>query len=106
MKPDPGPLEVRVAEKFKELFDYQQEVALCEQTMSDFMGWVKLQAAAEKDPEGFYTEDFLECETCNAKPGSPPLCRPCLNNRRLIEKYKVVASKLKEALEYDNIPTR
>lgn len=29
--------------------------------------------------------EFMECDTCRAKPGSPQLCRGCLNNRSLIE---------------------
>jgi secreted protein with Ig-like and vWFA domain len=30
------------------------------------------------------TNDFMECDTCRAKPGSPTLCAGCLHNRRLI----------------------
>lgn len=28
---------------------------------------------------------FMECDTCRAKPGGPPLCAGCLHNRRVIE---------------------
>jgi len=28
--------------------------------------------------------DFVECDTCRAKPGSPTLCRGCLRNRAVI----------------------
>jgi hypothetical protein len=28
--------------------------------------------------------DFMECDTCRAKPGSPALCRGCLHNREVI----------------------
>jgi len=28
---------------------------------------------------------FVECDTCNAKPGSPQLCVGCLQNRKTIE---------------------
>lgn len=28
---------------------------------------------------------FIECDTCRAKPGSPTLCAGCLHNRRIIE---------------------
>lgn len=28
--------------------------------------------------------EFKECDTCAAKPGSPPLCAGCLNNRQVI----------------------
>lgn len=31
------------------------------------------------------TQQFIECDTCRAKPGSPTLCAGCLNNRRVIE---------------------
>ena len=31
-------------------------------------------------------KEFLECDTCRAKPGSPDLCKGCLHNRALIEK--------------------
>lgn len=30
------------------------------------------------------TEEFLECDTCRAKPGTPVLCSGCLHNRSLI----------------------
>lgn len=32
--------------------------------------------------------EFVECPTCEAKPGSPELCRECLERREL---YEVVA---------------
>lgn len=32
--------------------------------------------------------DFLECDTCRAKAGSPVLCRGCLHNRDLVERLK------------------
>ncbi len=28
--------------------------------------------------------EFVECVVCKAKPGSPPLCESCLNNRAVI----------------------
>ncbi len=31
-----------------------------------------------------FTDDFMECETCAAKLGSPTLCAGCLANRVLI----------------------
>lgn len=36
--------------------------------------------------------DFMECDTCRALPGSPPLCRGCLHNREVIAALKVAAS--------------
>lgn len=32
--------------------------------------------------------EFMECDSCRAKPGSPQLCTGCLNNREVIEKLK------------------
>lgn len=29
--------------------------------------------------------EFLECDTCSAKPGMVSLCKGCLHNRRLID---------------------
>lgn len=41
-------------------------------------------------------EEFMECDTCRAKPGSPYLCRGCLHNRTLINKLTpLVAQKEK-----------
>lgn len=37
--------------------------------------------------------DFLECDTCRAKPGSPTLCKGCLHNRTLIEDMKKTMNK-------------
>jgi len=33
-------------------------------------------------------EEFMECQTCSKKIGSPVLCLPCLHNRELINKLK------------------
>lgn len=33
-------------------------------------------------------DEFLECDTCRAKAGSPTLCKGCLHNRTLIENLK------------------
>lgn len=30
--------------------------------------------------------DFMECDSCRAKPGSPLLCKGCLHNRNVISK--------------------
>lgn len=32
--------------------------------------------------------DFEACDSCKAKPGSPPLCNGCLHNRELIGNLK------------------
>lgn len=39
--------------------------------------------------------DFVECETCRAKPGMPVLCDGCLRNRQLITLLKRKIKKLK-----------
>lgn len=32
--------------------------------------------------------DFVECEACRSKPGTPVLCDGCLHNRKLIGDLK------------------
>lgn len=32
----------------------------------------------------YRTLDFMECDTCRAVPGTPPLCVGCLHNRMVI----------------------
>lgn len=32
----------------------------------------------------FVREEFVECDECRAKPGSPALCRECLERRELL----------------------
>jgi hypothetical protein len=32
--------------------------------------------------------EFMECDTCRAKPGSPTLCHGCLHNRDVISQYR------------------
>lgn len=41
-------------------------------------------------------EDFMECATCAAKPGSPQLCKACLHNRKLVSDLRRAARKTKE----------
>ena len=31
---------------------------------------------------------FRECDACAAKPGSPPLCEPCIHNRNLVDELR------------------
>jgi len=33
-------------------------------------------------------DEFIECDTCRAKPGMPILCWGCLHNRDLITKLR------------------
>ncbi len=40
--------------------------------------------ANDLGPPAKYPGEFMECDTCRAKPGSPTLCRGCLNNRQVI----------------------
>jgi hypothetical protein len=37
---------------------------------------------------GLLSRDFVECEGCAGKPGSPYLCPSCLHNRNLIADLK------------------
>jgi hypothetical protein len=39
-------------------------------------------------PSAWPTDEFMECDICRAKPGSPPLCVACLHNRTLIDSLK------------------
>jgi hypothetical protein len=32
--------------------------------------------------------EFMECDSCKIKPGSPTLCNGCLNNRMVINNLK------------------
>jgi hypothetical protein len=32
--------------------------------------------------------EFVECDTCRVKPGTPTLCRGCIANRSTINKLK------------------
>lgn len=36
----------------------------------------------------YYPTQFIECDTCRVKPGSPELCWGCFHNRMLISKLK------------------
>lgn len=38
--------------------------------------------------------DFVECDACRAKPGSPQLCTGCLANRATITAMRAKLSKL------------
>lgn len=40
---------------------------------------------------------FKECDTCNAKPGSPRLCNGCLHNRQYISELEEGLKKFKRA---------
>ena len=42
--------------------------------------------------------EFVECDVCRAKSGSPTLCNVCLHNRRLIESQGRVIAKLNAVL--------
>ena len=47
--------------------------------------------------------EFIECDTCKVKPGSPTLCAGCLNNRQAISALSKAReeerSRIKEILE-------
>lgn len=44
---------------------------------------------------------FQECESCAVKPGSPVLCKSCINNRTLIEILysKIQGDETKDMIE-------
>jgi len=42
---------------------------------------------------------FRECDTCAAKPGSPPLCSGCLHNREVISRLRLLATTQNTALK-------
>ena len=50
-------------------------------------GWQPVQPASPPAPTEEEEEpvEFMECDTCRAKPGTPPLCRGCLHNRKIIK---------------------
>lgn len=43
----------------------------------------------------FKRGEFVECESCAAKPGSPPLCRRCLHNRGTVRDHVAAFVDLK-----------
>lgn len=49
--------------------------------------------------EPVYTNDFVECDSCRAKPGSPTLCYGCLNNRDLINRRQSKPAQHTESWE-------
>jgi len=46
--------------------------------------------------------DFMECDDCTKKPGSPQLCPACLNNRSVIETLKKQLTEKEEEIKIDN----
>lgn len=44
-------------------------------------------------------DEFMECDTCRAKPGSPPLCAGCLHNRQAIDKLRGAMQIMKAVLD-------
>ena len=46
------------------------------------------------------TEDeFMECEECSAKAGSPPLCPACSHNRRAIVRMSLRLDAIKKMIK-------
>lgn len=43
--------------------------------------------------------EFMECESCSQKPGSPTLCPSCLHNRRAIDKLSLELKKKKKLIK-------
>lgn len=46
--------------------------------------------------------EFVECDTCRAKPGTPYLCRGCLANRDAFHKYYQLVRDLVIELEHSH----
>jgi len=44
---------------------------------------------------------FIECDTCAAKPGMPTLCRGCLHNRTVIDRLNTKKQTERLSLDYD-----
>ena len=44
--------------------------------------------------------EFVECDICNSKPGSPRLCSGCVHNRQVIEDLRALLGKCKRAVDY------
>jgi len=42
--------------------------------------------------------EFMECEECRKKPGSPDLCESCVHNRIAIDRLLKKNSKLKKKI--------
>jgi hypothetical protein len=47
-------------------------------------------------------DEFMECPTCEAKPGIPTLCKSCLKNRKTIEKLKTLIMRYEQILKRDD----
>jgi hypothetical protein len=43
--------------------------------------------------------EFLECDSCRAKPGNPVLCQGCLHNRRTIEELRSRLAEQKRLID-------
>lgn len=48
---------------------------------------------------------FIECDTCRALPGTPPLCAGCLHNRLAIQTLKNMIERTAKGVEnvWDNL---
>ena len=49
-------------------------------------------------------EDFIECNTCRAKPGNRSLCAGCVHNRDLIGKLSQELFDLRESKPSKRVP--
>lgn len=54
------------------------------------LAWVAgiRRALSERQQIKFDRGDFVECNSCDAKPGSPTLCGSCLANRHIISLHR------------------
>lgn len=63
-----------------------------------------VEAAVNQAPETYdltalINDEFMECDTCRAKPGSPRLCDGCLHNRRAMTDMQARLLAVKSAME-------
>lgn len=52
--------------------------------------WVGVPAMGKPEIADPQKDEFEECATCRAKPGTPSLCLSCLHNRTLIHKLQAL----------------
>lgn len=72
------------------LFDAEQATVMVRYMLEAPSSGVQIEVIEADRPEDdeivLSHENFQQCDTCAAKPGSPTLCRGCIHNRVLIER--------------------
>ena len=81
--------------KLKEEEDPERRVYYAIDGATDY--WLQGWKAAIKQVRSMFLApepeklEFMECDSCRVKPGSPPLCAGCLHNREVIENLRKVS---------------